>query len=128
LIFESILFALVFQYPRKNCELIKNQISLYYYAFFGSILLALIEVANVYLSLVISEVIAPAKVKLPFETLEELRNVSIIFLDAIKKNTSTDTSTSFVNIDALDWLDNDTIKSWKGLGRRYFRQFDPEDI
>jgi len=58
----------------------------------------------VYLSLVISDVIAPGKAKLPFEILEELKNASILFLDVIEQNTIK--NIPLKDFDGLDLLEN----------------------
>jgi len=126
IIFESIVFAFVFQYPRTKDGMIRKQMYFYYCNLFGSILLSLIVLINTYMSLVISEVIAPTKVKVAFETLQQLTNASIVFLDPSDRNMSKDTI-RFGTYDELDMLE-DKVEEVPDFMRAALRYILPEEI
>jgi len=78
------------------------------------------------MSLVISEVIAPTKVKVGFETLEQLTNASIVFLDPSDRNMSKDTI-RFGTYDELDMLE-DKVEQVPDFMRAALRHILPEQM
>jgi len=78
------------------------------------------------MSLVISEVIAPTKVKVAFETVEQLRNSTIIFLDTSNHNVSKDLIRLGM-VDEQDVLEN-KVKPKRNLLTETLRHIIPDEI